>query len=148
MDGINQILSGLSLEEKISLLSGKNNFQSQDIPGKGIDCFTMADSPCGLRKQRDEGDHLGITDSVPATAFVSGGCLAATWNPACAKENGHILGSEAAQEDVDVVLAPAFNIVRSPLCGRNFEYFSEDPFLTGKIAAAFTQGIQEAGVDA
>ena len=148
MDGVKKILSGMTVQEKISLLSGKNNWQSQDLPDHGIDSFFMADGPCGLRKQLGKGDHLGIEDSVAATALVSGGCLAATWNPDRAKDHGQILGQEAAQEDVDVVLAPALNIVRSPLCGRNFEYFSEDPFLTGKIATAFTSGIQDMHVGA
>lgn len=139
-------LGQLTLEEKIRLLSGKDTWQTVDYPEKGIPAITLADGPCGLRKQEGEGDHLGIHDSIPATATVSGGCLAATWNPECARKNGQILGEEAANAGVDVLLAPALNLVRSPLCGRNFEYLSEDPYLTGEIASGFAEGIQSAGV--
>lgn len=142
------ILNQMSMADKIHLLSGKNNWQTQDFPKYCIPSLSMADGPCGLRKQNGEGDHLGIEDSVPATATVSGGCLAATWNPECAFENGKLLGEEAAAENIDLLLAPAMNLVRSPLCGRNFEYLSEDPYLTGKIAAAYVEGVQSAGVGA
>lgn len=142
------ILERMTEEEKINFLSGKNNWETMDFPHHEIPSLFLADGPCGLRKQTGKGDHLGIEDSVPATATVSGGCLAATWNPECAYENGRILGEEAAQEQVDVLLAPAMNIVRSPLCGRNFEYFSEDPCLTGKIAAGYVEGVQSSGVGA
>ena len=145
---VEEILREMTLDDKIGLLSGKNNSQTKDFSRYGIPSLTMSDGPCGLRKQNGEGDHLGILDSVPATAAVSGGCLAATWNPECAYENGRLLGEEAALEDVDILLAPAMNIVRTPLCGRNFEYFSEDPYLTGQIASAYTKGVQSAGVGA
>lgn len=145
---VNELLEKMTLDEKIALLSGKNNWETLDLPQYDIPALFLADGPCGLRKQEGKGDHLGIEDSVPATATVSGGLLAATWNPQCAKENGRILGEEAAAENVDVLLAPAMNIVRSPLCGRNFEYFSEDPYLTGQIGAAYVEGVQEAGVGA
>lgn len=143
-----KILESMSVEDKISLLGGKNNWETRNLPAYRIPSLFLADGPCGLRKQTGTGDHLGIEDSIPATATVSGGCLAATWNPDCAYENGKILGEEAAQEQVDVLLAPAINIVRSPLCGRNFEYLSEDPWLTGKMAAGYVQGVQSAGVGA
>ena len=97
------ILERMTEEEKISFLSGKNNWETMDFPQYGIPSLFLADGPCGLRKQTGKGDHLGIEDSVPATATVSGGCLAATWNPGCAYENGRILGEEAAQEQVDVL---------------------------------------------
>lgn len=139
-------LKQLTLEEKIRMLSGKNMWQTVDNLKKGIPSLVLADGPCGLRKQEEKGDHLGIYDSIPATATVSGACLAATWNPECARKNGKILGEEAANAGVDVLLAPALNLVRSPLCGRNFEYFSEDPCLTGEIAAEYANGVQEAGV--
>lgn len=147
-DRISGLLERMSLDEKIRLLCGKDNNHTADFPEYGIPSVEMADGPCGLRKQTGEGDHLGIADSIPAAAAVSGGCLAATWNPDCAYENGKMMGEEAAAAGVDLLLAPAMNIVRSPLCGRNFEYFSEDPFLTGKIAAAYTEGVQAAGVGA
>ncbi len=143
-----EILRRMTLEEKIHLLSGKNFFDTLDYPQYGITSMVMADGPCGLRRQEGENDHLGIHPSIPATATVSGGCLAATWNRECAYKNGKILGEEAAREGVDVLLAPAMNIVRSPLCGRNFEYFSEDPCLTGEIAAAYTDGVQSTGTGA
>lgn len=143
-----KVLDKMTQEEKIRLLNGKNNWETQDNLENKIPSLFLADGPCGLRKQTGKGDHLGIEDSVPATAMVSGGCLAATWNPVCAYENGKILGEEARAEHVDVMLAPAMNLVRSPLCGRNFEYFSEDPYLTGQIAASYTEGIQNCGVGA
>lgn len=145
---VEQIMSTLTSDEKIKLLSGKNVWQTVDYPDKGIPSIFMADGPCGLRKQDVGGDHLGIIDSVSATALVSGGCLAATWSRECAEKQGSILGEEAAAENVDVLLAPAMNIVRSPLCGRNFEYFSEDPYLTGEIACGYTHGVQATGVGA
>lgn len=147
-NSIRETLDRMTTEDKIRFLCGKDNSRTRDFPEYGIPSLTMADGPCGLRKQNGEGDHLGIMDSVPATAAVSGGCLAATWNPRCAFENGKMLGEEASAEGVDLLLAPAMNIVRSPLCGRNFEYFSEDPYLTGQIAAAYTEGVQSAGVGA
>lgn len=143
-----EILKRMTEEEKIRLLSGKNNWETVDFPEYACPALFFADGPCGLRKQNGRGDHLGIEDSVPATAAVSGACLAATWNQACAYENGRILGEEAADEEVDVLLAPAMNIVRSPLCGRNFEYFSEDPYLTGQIAAGYVRGVQSANTGA
>lgn len=143
-----EILQQMTIEEKIHLLSGKNFFDTRDYPQYGINSMVMADGPCGLRRQEGKNDHLGINPSIPATATVSGGCLAATWNRDCAYKNGKILGEEAAREGVDVLLAPAMNIVRSPLCGRNFEYFSEDPCLTGEIAAAYTNGVQSTGTGA
>jgi beta-glucosidase len=138
----------MTLDEKLKFLSGKNNWETVDFPEYGVPSIFLADGPCGLRKQEGKGDHLGILESIPSTATISGGCLAATWNPECAKLNGKILGEEAAEADVDVLLAPAMNLVRSPLCGRNFEYFSEDPYLTGKIAAAYVNGVQESGTGA
>ena len=143
-----KIISQLSLEEKISFLSGKDWWQTVDFPQWNIPSIFLADGPCGLRKQEGQGDHLGINDSIPATATVSGACLAATWNPDCFFLNGQILGEEAAEAEVDVLLAPAMNIVRSPLCGRNFEYFSEDPYLTGQVAIGYVNGVQESGTGA
>lgn len=145
---INKILEDMTLDEKISLFCGKSIWETVDLPQHGVPSIFLADGPCGLRKQEQQGDHLGIFDSIPATATVSGGSLAATWNPDCAKMNGKILGEEAAEANVDVLLGPAMNIVRSPLCGRNFEYFSEDPYLTGEIAAAYVEGVQESGTGA
>lgn len=145
---INKIIEKMTLDEKLDMLSGKNNWQTRDMEQYGISSIFMADGPCGLRKQTGQGDHLGIEDSIPATAAVSGGCLAATWNPACAFDNGALLGKEASAADVDLLLAPAMNIVRTPLCGRNFEYFSEDPYLAGELAAAYVKGVQSTGTGA
>ncbi|MCC8103755.1 MAG: glycoside hydrolase family 3 C-terminal domain-containing protein [Clostridiales bacterium] len=142
----NEQLKKMKLDEKIRFLSGKNWWETVDFPEYGIPSIFLADGPCGLRKQEGEGDHLGIHKSVPATATVSGACLAATWSDSCARMNGQIIGEEAAEAGVDVLLAPALNLMRSPLCGRNFEYFSEDPLLTGRIASAYANGVQEAGV--
>ncbi len=146
---INEIIGKMTIDEKIRFLNGKNNAETLDFPEYGVESMFLADGPCGLRKQDGEtGDFLGIGNSVPATATVSGGLLAATWSEECARQNGQILGEECALEGVDLLLAPAINLVRSPLCGRNYEYMSEDPFLTGKIAAGYVNGVQGAGVGA
>ncbi len=100
----------------------------------------------GIRKQAGAGDHLGLNESLPATCFPTAAAIANSWNPELGKEIGEALGREALALNVQVLLGPGLNIKRSPLCGRNFEYFSEGPFLTGKMAAAYIQGIQSQGI--
>lgn len=139
---VKDIISKLTLEEKAALLSGKNEWESRDIPRLGIDTVTFSDGPHGLRRQEGAGDHLGLNASLPATCFPTAATTANSWDPGLGEEIGEALGEEAIAQGVDVVLGPGLNMKRSPLCGRNFEYFSEDPILAGKMAAAYIRGIQ------
>ncbi len=143
-----KLIQEMSLEEKAAMLQGWSVWTSRQIKHLGIPAMFMSDGPVGLRKQAGDGDHLGIHESVPATCFPTAATMANTWNPALGEQLGRALGAEAAASDVHVVLGPGLNIKRSPLCGRNFEYFSEDPYLSGKMAAAYIRGIQENGVAA
>lgn len=138
----------LTLEEKCALLQGWSTWNTYDLPEKGIPAIFLSDGPTGLRKQAGAGDHLGLNASVPATCFPTSATMANAWDVALGEELGRALGEEAAAEGVNVVLGPGLNIKRSPLCGRNFEYFSEDPYLAGKMAAAYIRGIQGNGVSA
>ena len=145
---INSIVSGLTLEQKAALLQGWSTWTTLDLSEKGIPPMFMSDGPVGLRKQAGAGDHLGLNASVPATCFPTAATMANSWDVSLGEELGRTLGAEAAANDVHVVLGPGLNIKRSPLCGRNFEYFSEDPYLSGKMAASYVKGIQEKGVAA
>ncbi|EFB74453.1 glycoside hydrolase family 3 C-terminal domain-containing protein [Subdoligranulum variabile] len=138
----------LTLEQKCALLSGGSTFQTRALPGCGIPAIWLSDGPHGVRKQAGPADHLGINPSEPATCFPTASAVASSWDPALGEEIGRALGQEAAAQDVAVVLGPGLNTKRSPLCGRNFEYFSEDPYLAGKMAAAYIRGIQENGIAA
>ena len=138
----------LTLEEKAALLQGKTVWTTYNFPHADIPEIFLADGPHGLRKQAGSADHLGLNESIPATCFPTAAGMANSWNPELAEELGRALGEEAAANDVHVVLGPGLNIKRSPLCGRNFEYFSEDPYLAGKMAAAYVRGIQANGVAA
>lgn len=140
------IICKMTLEEKAAFLSGKNEWQSRDIPRLGIPSIFCSDGPHGIRKQEGAGDHLGLNQSVPATCFPTAATVANSWNERLGEEIGAALGEEASVQGVDVLLGPGLNIKRSPLCGRNFEYFSEDPYLAGKMAAAYVRGIQSQGV--
>lgn len=137
-----EIISQLTIEEKAALLSGKNEWESRDIKRLGLGSITFSDGPHGLRRQEGAGDHLGINASLPATCFPTAATVANSWNPELGTIIGEALGEEALAQGVDVVLGPGLNMKRSPLCGRNFEYFSEDPILAGKMAAAYIRGIQ------
>ncbi|MCR5032435.1 MAG: glycoside hydrolase family 3 C-terminal domain-containing protein, partial [Lachnospiraceae bacterium] len=137
-----EILSKLTLMEKAALLSGKNEWESRDIPRLDIQSITFSDGPHGLRRQEGAGDHLGLNASLPATCFPTAATVANSWDPQIGEEIGQALGEEALAQKVDVLLGPGLNMKRSPLCGRNFEYFSEDPILAGKMAAAYVRGIQ------
>ena len=138
----------MTLEEKCYLLSGKDFWQSRSVKRLGIENMTMSDGPHGIRKQEGAGDQLGLNGSLPATCFPTAATIANSWDPELGEEIGRALGEEAASQDVCVLLGPGMNIKRSPLCGRNFEYFSEDPYLAGKIAAGYIRGIQANGVSA
>ncbi len=143
-----EIIDKMTLEEKASLTSGKDFWQSQEIERLGVPSMFMADGPHGLRKQAAAADHLGLNPSIPATCFPTAATMANSWNEELGEEVGVALGEEAVSMNVNMLLGPGMNIKRSPLCGRNFEYFSEDPYLAGKMAAAYIRGIQENGVSA
>ena len=113
-----------------------------------IPAITFSDGPYGLRKQNDKADHLGVNESIEAVCFPTAVCVASSFDTEAAEEMGRLLGEECLAEGVDVLLAPAVNIKRTPLCGRNFEYYSEDPYLAGELAAAFVRGLQSCGVGA
>lgn len=136
----------LTLEEKASLTSGRDFWSLEGIERLGVPSVMVTDGPHGLRKQRTGGDHVGLTDSVPATCFPPAVGLSAAFDPSLARRVGEALGIEASIEDVAVLLGPGINIKRSPLCGRNFEYMSEDPIVSGEIGAGLVQGIQSRGV--
>ena len=138
----------LSAAEKAALLQGKTVWTTYSFEHADIPEIFLSDGPHGLRKQAGAADHLGLNESVPATCFPTAAGMANSWNLELAEELGRALGEEAAANDVHVVLGPGLNIKRSPLCGRNFEYFSEDPYLAGKMAAAYIKGIQANGVAA
>lgn len=143
---VEDILKELTLEEKCSLLSGESFWYSQSIEEKGIEKMMFTDGPHGLRKQNDKADHLGMNKSVPATCFPPACALGASWNENLIYEMGEALGIECRAEDVAVLLGPGVNIKRSPLCGRNFEYFSEDPYLSSHLAKQHIRGVQSKGV--
>lgn len=136
----------MTIEEKAAILSGKNVWQSRNIDRLGIPSIFCADGPHGIRKQAREGDHLGLNPSLPATCFPTAATVANSWDEALCEAIGNALGEEASAQGVNVLLGPGLNIKRSPLCGRNFEYFSEDPYQAGKMAASYVRGIQSQGV--
>ena len=142
------VIAKLTLEQKCALLSGKNTWQTQNYPKQGVPVIWLSDGPNGLRKQAGAADHLGLNPSVPATCFPTAATMANSWDPALGEEVGRVLGEETAANRVNVLLGPGLNLKRSPLCGRSFEYFSEDPYLSGKMAAAYVRGIQANGVAA
>ena len=142
------IISKLSLDEKCYLLSGRDFWSTYSVKAKGVPSINLSDGPHGIRKQEGAGDQLGLNGSVPATCFPTAATIANSWDPKLGEEIGRNLGEEAACQEVAVLLGPGLNIKRSPLCGRNFEYFSEDPYLAGKMAAGYVRGIQENGVSA
>ncbi|KJL29626.1 glycoside hydrolase family 3 C-terminal domain-containing protein [Microbacterium oxydans] len=138
--------SDLTLEEKASLTSGADFWTTKAIERAGIPAVMMTDGPHGLRKQAGGTDHLGLASSVPATCFPPAVGIGSSWDPEIIERVGAAIGVEAAIEDVAVVLGPGINIKRSPLCGRNFEYFSEDPIVSGILGAASVRGVQSQGV--
>jgi len=143
---LKKLINEMTLEEKASLCSGEDFWHTKGIERLGIPSIMMTDGPHGLRKQSAEADHLGINNSVPATCFPSAVGLASTWNKELINKVGVALGEECQAENVSVLLGPGANIKRSPLCGRNFEYFSEDPYLSSQMATHHIKGIQSQGV--
>ncbi|SMQ72087.1 beta-glucosidase [Bacillus sp. OV166] len=146
MRDIKQLISQMTLEEKASLCSGLDFWHLKGIERLGIPSLMVTDGPHGLRKQAQGADHLGIYNSVPSTCFPSAAGMASSWNRELIEKVGIALGEECQAEDVAVLLGPGVNIKRSPLCGRNFEYFSEDPYLASEMAANHVKGVQSQGV--
>jgi beta-glucosidase len=140
------IISSMTIEEKAAFLSGKGEWETRNFDKLGIPSIFCSDGPHGIRKQAGAGDHLGLNASLPATCFPTAATIANSWNEELGETLGETLGEEAMAEGVNVLLGPGLNIKRSPLCGRNFEYFSEDPYLAGKMAASYVRGIQSKGV--
>jgi beta-glucosidase len=141
-----EILNQLTLEEKVSLCSGQDFWHLRGIPRLNIPSIMLTDGPHGLRKQVESADHVGLSDSDPATCFPPAVTLASTWNVDLAKSMGIALALECIDQGVSVILGPGANIKRHPYCGRNFEYFSEDPLLSGSMASAWIQGVQSQGI--
>lgn len=140
------IIDNMTLEEKAAFLSGKGEWESRDLKRLNIPSVFFSDGPHGIRKQAGAGDHLGLNESLPATCFPTAAAVANSWNESLGEEIGRALGEEACVQDVNILLGPGLNMKRSPLCGRNFEYFSEDPYLAGKMAASYVKGIQSQGL--
>ena len=140
---LQKLISEMTLEEKAGLCSGADFWHTKAVERLGIPAVMVSDGPHGLRKQDQEGDHLGINDSIVAVCFPAACATSSSFDTEMIHEMGDTIGQECQAEDLSVVLGPAVNIKRSPLCGRNFEYFSEDPYLAGKMAAAYIQGVQK-----
>lgn len=138
-------VSDLTLQQKASMLSGRDFWNSQDIPELGIPAIVLTDGPHGIRRQAGDADHLGINDSLPSTCYPPAVAVGSSWDATIAHEVGSAIGREARAFDVSVVLGPGVNIKRSPLCGRNFEYYSEDPLISGVLGAAHVNGLQKEG---
>ena len=147
-ESIKALVQQMSLKEKCAVLSGRDVWHTRPIERLRISSITLSDGPSGLRKQAAEGDHLGLNESTKATNIPSAATIANSWSPEAAEAMGAVVGADAAAQDVQVLLGPGLNTKRSPLCGRSFEYYSEDPYLTGKLAAAFIRGVQSKGVSA
>lgn len=143
-----KIINQMTLEEKALMMSGKNTWETVDFEKYGIPSMVMSDGPHGLRRQAGAGDHLGLNASLPATCFPTAAGVANSWDVELGEQIGTALAEEAVTMGVNVILGPGLNIKRSPLCGRNFEYFSEDPYHAGKMAAAYVKGIQSQGIAA
>ena len=142
------ILDNLTLAQKIALLSGRDVWSTYPMDHAGLPSMVLSDGPHGVRRQLGEGDHLGLNASQPATCFPTAAGVANSWDEDLAYQAGRTIGEEAACLGVNVLLGPGLNIKRSPLGGRSFEYYSEDPYLAGKMAAGFIRGVQENGVSA
>ncbi len=143
------IINKLTLKEKIEMLQGHDNMKTYKNIDKGIEEIIFSDGPSGIRKELDNGDSLSnISNALPTTCFPTGVTIASTWNIDLVKEMGDVLGDEAKYFGINLLLGPAINIHRNPLCGRNFEYYSEDPFLSGKIASSFVKGIESKNIGA
>ena len=142
---VEQMISQMTLEDKVALGSGKDFWHTKEMPQYELDSVMMADGPHGLRKQPEEADMLGINDSIPATSFPTAVLSACSFDEKLLKQMGKAIAMEAKANKVSIVLGPGANIKRNPLCGRNFEYFSEDPYLSGKLSVAHLSGIEKTG---
>ena len=142
------IIDQLTLKEKASLITGKDFWQTMNIDRLNIPSAFLSDGPHGVRRQAAAADHLGLNASIPATCYPTAATMANSWDPELGEGLGQRLGQEAAVQKVNVLLGPGTNMKRNPLCGRNFEYFSEDPYLAGKMAAGYIRGIQSNGISA
>lgn len=143
---VKDLVSRMTLEEKASLCSGLDAWHTKPVPRLGIPSIRMTDGPVGVRKQTGDGGQSGVSDSVPATCFPSGSAMASSWDRELFGQVGQALGEECLAEDVSILLGPAVNIKRSPLGGRDFEYYSEDPHLASELGAAYVEGVQSRGV--
>ncbi|WP_339316266.1 glycoside hydrolase family 3 C-terminal domain-containing protein [Paenibacillus sp. FSL R10-2734] len=142
------LIEKMTLEEKASLMSGKDFWTTQNIDRLGISSMFLADGPHGIRKQAVASDKVGLNEGIPATCFPTAATVANSWNVELGEKIGEYLGEEAVAQKVNVLLGPGVNMKRNPLCGRNFEYFSEDPYLAGKMAAGYIRGVQSHGISA
>ena len=143
---VERVLAQLTLEEKASLTSGSDFWHTQGVERAGVPAVMVTDGPHGLRKQAEDADHLGLGNSVPATCFPTAAALGSSWDVELVTRVGEALGRETRANDVAVLLGPGVNIKRTPLCGRNFEYVSEDPVVAGELGTAIVRGIQSQGV--
>jgi len=148
MEQAEKIIERLDLDEKINLLSGKNFWQLNEVPQVKFQSIMLTDGPHGLRKQEESADNLGLNKSVKATCFPTASCLASSWDEELLYKVGEHLGEECQSEKVSVLLGPGVNLKRSSLCGRNFEYYSEDPLLSGKMAKSWINGLQSKQIGA
>ncbi len=145
---VKDVISKMTLQEKAALLSGKDFWHTEGVERLGVPEFMMCDGPNGLRKQEGVTDHLGLNSSIKTVCYPTASTVASSFDVEMAKKLGQTLGKECQRENVSMLLGPGLNMKRSPVCGRNFEYYSEDPYLAGKMAAAYVQGIQSEGVAA
>nr|WP_196793042.1 glycoside hydrolase family 3 protein [Petrotoga mobilis] len=143
---IKKLISQMTLEEKASLCSGLDNWHTKPIERLGIPSIMMSDGPHGLRKEITNPEESLLANSAPATCFPTAATTACSWDRKLIEEEGKALAEECQAEEVDIILGPAINIKRSPLCGRNFEYFSEDPYLSTELATAYINAVQSYGV--
>ena len=143
---LKKIVSQMTLEEKAGMCSGLDFWHLKHVDRLGIPEVMVSDGPHGLRKQDDKGDHLGMNDSIKAVCFPAGCAMASSFDRELLHRVGETLGKECQAENVGVILGPAVNIKRSPLCGRNFEYYSEDPYAASEIATAHIEGVQSQNV--
>ena len=145
-EGLKELVAKMTLEEKAAMCSGADFWHTEAVERLGIPAMMVSDGPHGLRKQDQEADNLGVNDSIKAVCFPAGCGTAASFNRELITKMGEALGEECQAEGVGVILGPAVNIKRSPLCGRNFEYYSEDPYVASEIAGALIAGVQSKNV--
>lgn len=141
-----ELISKMTLEEKAGLCSGRDMWRFKDVKRLGVPSIMVSDGPNGLRVQHGKDTRVNVSER--ATCFPTSSAVACSWDRGLAEDIGAAIAREALKEDVQMVLGPGINIKRSPLCGRNFEYYSEDPLLAGEMGAAFIRGVQSQGVGA